>query len=206
MLLHKGNKYEITTSGENAIKSDGNNIRRMRFYPERDAYNISGEIDELTAWLILRDISGQAQHLGTPISPDHILISREGFHLAEWSESMDRKFIAPEGYSHVWALGASVFRIFLGCDVFQGLGGKGQTKSSPVPSLRRELPELSSIISLCLGFDPLQRPLLEEIKSISDKNIQRCLARHDDFPPLKPAEIIPVSLDDIDKYWPEEMY
>lgn len=205
MLLHKGIKYEITASGDKAKKSDGNVSRTMPFYPERDAYNISGEIDELTAWLILRDIAVQAQHVKTPISPDHILISKDEFHLSEWSESLDNRFIAPEGYSTVWALGASVFRIFLGCDVFQGLGGKGQTISAPVPTMRRGLPDLSQIISSCLRFDPSQRPTLEEIKSISEKNIQRCVSQRNDFPPLKPTGSVKVTLDEIDRYWPEEM-
>lgn len=205
MLIHKGEKYEISSSGDTASKSDGTIVRTMKFYPERDLYNISGEIDELTAWQILLDIAVQAQSVKTPISPDHILIDSNGFHLSEWSESKDSRFVAPEGYSSVWALGASVFFAFLGCHVFQGLGGKGQTATAPVPTLRRELPGLSALISRCLAFKPENRPALKEIESISNENIVRCKATQSKFPPLKSAINQTVKFDEIDLLWPEEI-
>lgn len=205
MLIHKGEKYEISSSGDTASKSDGTIVRTMKFYPERDLYNISGEIDEQTAWQILLDIATQAQSVKTPISPDHILIDGNGFYLSEWSESNDTRFVAPEGYSSVWALGASVFYVFLGCHVFQGLGGKGQTSTAPIPTLRRELPELSCIIARCLDFTPGKRPTLKEIASISIENIERCKSLQTEFPPLKTIENNRISLDEIDRLWPDEM-
>lgn len=206
MLIHKGDKYEITQEGEVATKSDGATHRTMKFYPERDIYNISGEIDELTAWQILHDIANQAQTVKTPISPDHILIDRTGFHLSEWSESKDFRFVAPEGYSAIWALGASVFYAFLGCHVFQGLGGKGQSPTAPIPTLRKDLPELSSIIDRCLDFQLQKRPALKEIVELSKVNISRCKSLQPEFPPLKTSENNKISLDEIDRHWPDEMY
>ena len=205
MLIHKGNKYEITSSGDTASKSDGTTVRTMKFYPERDLYNISGEIDELTAWRILHDIALQAQSVKTPSSPDHILIDGEGFHLSEWAESIDNRFTAPEGFSSVWALGASVFYAFLGCHVFQGRGGKGQSATAPVPTLRRELPELSALIVRCLDFDPRRRPTLQEIVAVSKENIVRCKSKQSEFPPLKPIVNNTLSPDEIDRLWPDEM-
>lgn len=205
MLIHRGEKYEITSSGDVASKSDGMTVKTMKYYPERDLYNIAGEIDELTAWQILHDIASQAQSVKVPISPDHILIDGDGFHLSEWSESKDIRFVAPEGYSSVWALGASVFYVFLGCHVFQGLGGKGQTSTAPIPTLRRELPELSCMIARCLDFNPGNRPTLKEIASISKENIARCKSFQSEFPPLKSIENCIISLDEIDRLWPDEM-
>lgn len=205
MLIHKGEKYEISSSGDTASKSDGTIVRTMKFYPERDLYNISGEIDEQTAWQILLDIATQARSVKTHISPDHILIDGNGFYLSEWSESKDTRFVAPEGYSSVWALGASVFYVFLGCHVFQGLGGKGQTSTAPIPTLRRELPELSCMIARCLDFTPEKRPTLKEIASISIENIERCKSLRSEFPPLKSIENSRISLDEIDRLWPDEM-
>lgn len=205
MLIHTGKRYKIESSGETASKSDGTTVRTMKFYPERDLYNISGEIDELTAWQILLDIAVQVQLVKTPISPDHILIDGNGFLLSEWSESKDTRFVAPEGYSSVWALGASVFYVFLGCHVFQGLGGKGQSATTPVPTLRRELPELSDLISRCLAFRPENRPTLQEIESISKENIARCCSMQSKFPPKKQVIDHSIKSDEIDLLWPEEM-
>lgn len=205
MLIHKGSKYEITSSGDTASKSDGTTVRTMKFYPERDLSNISGEIDELTAWRILHDIALQAQSVKTPISPEHILIDGEGFHLSEWSESMDTRFTAPEGFSSVWALGASVCFAYLGCHVFQGLGGSGQSPTAPVPTLRKELPELSALIARCLDFNPMSRPTLKEIVAVSKDNTVRCKSNQSEFPPLKPIVNNIISTDEIDRLWPDEM-
>lgn len=203
--IHKGKKYTITIDGITAEKSDNISIRRMKYYPERDISAIAGEIDELTAWRIMSDIAKQAKDSMTLISPEHIFIDGDGFVLSEWSESEDEKFIAPEGYSPVWALASSVFYVYLGCHVFQGLGGKGQTKTAPIPTLRRELQELSNLIVRCLDFNPSKRPDLSEIARIADNNIKRCKAIQSDFPPLRKVSENIIIGDEIDSYWPEEM-
>lgn len=203
--IHKGKKYTITTDGITAEKSDGNNIRRMKYYPERDITAIAGEIDEVTAWQIMSDVAKQSKDTNTPIAPEHIFIDGDGFVLSEWSDSEDERFIAPEGYSPVWALAATVFYVYLGCHVFQGLGGRGQTKTAPIPTLRRELPELSNLIIRCLDFDPTKRPEMSEVITISEDNSKRCKTIRSDFPPLRKASENVITADEIDIYWPEEM-
>lgn len=203
--IHRGSKYAITADGFSAEKSDGSNIRRMKYYPERDIAAIAGEIDEQTAWQIMSDVAKQVKYSKTPVSPEHIFIDGDGFVLSEWSESEDEKFIAPEGYSPVWALASAVFYVYLGCHAFQGLGGKGQTKTAPIPTLRRELPELSNLIICCLDFDPSKRPDMAEIVRIADVNIKRCKAIRSDFPPLRKVYENKITADEIDTYWPEEM-
>lgn len=205
MEIHKGHKYRITTDGIAAKKTDGNSIRTMKYYPERDLSAIAGEIDELTAWQILKDVASQATVSKTPLSPEHIFIDGGHFVRSEWSESKDGRFVAPEGYSDVWALGATVFNVFLGCHVFQGLGGKGQTATTPVPTLRKELPELSGIIIQCLDFDPEKRPSMTEIEKSAEENIARCLSIRQEFPPLKKTATDTITADETDTYWPEEM-
>lgn len=206
MLIHKGKKYTITADGLTAVKTDSATSRSMQYYPERDISAIAGEIDELAAWRIFRDIAFTAEGAQTPISPDHILIDGQGFVLAEWSRSHDERFCAPEGYSAVWALAATVFTTYLGCHVFQGLGGKGQTASTPIPVLRKELPHLSQLITQCLDFDPARRPSLIEIAKISEENLSRCEGARRDFPPLKKTDTPTVTPDELDSFWPEEMY
>lgn len=204
--IHKGKIYTIVTDGITAEKSDGNNIRRMKYYPERDITAIAGEIDELTAWQIMSDVATQSKDTNTPIVPEHIFIDGDGFALSEWSDSENEKFIAPEGYSPVWALAATVFYVYLGCHLFQGLGGRGQTKTAPIPTLRRELPELSNLIIRCLDFDPAKRPEMSEVKTISEDNIKRCKTIRNDFAPMRKVSENVMTADEIDAYWPEEMY
>lgn len=206
MIIHKGEKYTIECKGDVAEKSDGGSLRTMRFYPERDASAIAGEIDEETAWRILHDVATQSlSNKVTPISPYHILMDADNFILPEWSESHDSRFTAPEGYDPVWALGATVFFLFLGCNVFQGIGGKGQSATAPVPVLRRELPDLSNLVASCLDFNPRNRPSLMDIVNVSKVNLERCSGERSEFPPLKPTECSALPLDELDRYWPEEM-
>lgn len=206
MVIYRGSKYNISTDGMTAIKSGGDSSRTMRYYPERDISAIAGEIDELTAWQILRDIARQSASSTTPISPEHILIDGSRFILSEWSESVDSRFTAPEGYSSVWALGATVFFTFMGCHVFQGLGGKGQTATAPVPTLRRELTELSTLIVSCLDYNPDKRPLLAKVIDMAEENIKRCERLRNELPPLKKRDSNQLTSDEIDSYWREEMY
>lgn len=205
MKVHRGKKYTIITDGIIAEKSDGSSVRRMKYYPERDISALAGEIDGQTAWQMIYDVANQAIDSTTPISPEHILIDGNHFVLSEWSESEDQRFIAPEGYSPAWALAATVFYVYLGCYVFQGLGGKGQTATVPIPTLRRELPELSNLIIRCLDFNPAKRPGMHEIAKIAEDNIKRCKSQQNDFPPLKKVSENTITADEIDSYWPEEM-
>lgn len=172
-------------------------------YPEGSASVLAGEIDELTAWQILHDVA--ADKSKTPISPENIMIDGIGFALSDVGNKPNPLFTAPESYDAVWALGASVFYIFLGCHVFQGQGGRSQRATTPIPMLRKELPELSQLIARCLEFNPKNRPVMAEIVTISESNIARCKACRSEFPPLKTKDDAPLPLDEIDKYWPEEM-
>lgn len=203
--FYKGDRFCISTDGVAAEKTDGKNSRRMKYYPERDIEAIAGEIDELTAWKILGDIALQASKSGTPISPSHVFIDGPGFVLSEWSESLDRRFMAPEGYSEVWALAATVFYVFLGCHVFQGLGGRGQTPTSPIPVIRKNLTELSSLIVRCLDFNPKLRPSLTEIVELADYNITRCRGMGNELPRKNIYNPNKITADEIDSCWPEEM-
>lgn len=203
--FYKGDRFCISTDGVTAEKTDGKTSRQMKYYSERDIVAIAGEIDELTAWKILRDVALQASKSSTPISPSHVFIDGTGFVLSEWSESLDQRFVAPEGYSEAWALAATVFYVFLGCHVFQGLGGRGQTPASPIPVLRKNLGELSSLIVSCLDFKPAKRPTLAEIADIAEKNIERCNGIKNELPRKDIYNHNKVTADEIDSFWPEEM-
>lgn len=204
MTIHKGPRYTIEIVGGRAVKTGGDKSLDAPYYPERDAGALAGEIDETTAWQILHDIAKQSAHMATPICPEHIFIDGDNFVLSPWSESTDSSYEAPEGYEKVWALAASVFYIFMGCKVFQGLGGKGQSANAPVPVLRRELPELSSLIASCLAFNPANRPSTKDIERISTLNFERCKKNKDEFPPLKSCSSFAIA-DETNNLWPDEM-
>lgn len=78
---------------------------------------------------------------------------------------------APSAASDIWAFGASVFYLFMGCHVFSGLGGRAQHKDSPVPFMRKSMPELSKLIVRCLDFEPASRPTAGEIYETACGNL-----------------------------------
>lgn len=209
MIIYQSDKHTISTDGRQACKSSGEQTMHMPFYPERDASALAGEVDEMTAWRLLANMAEPPAQLSssspTPtIQPDHIFINGEDFVASPWSSSHDAQFEAPDGYDPVWALGASVFYLVLGCHVFQGLGGKGQTPSAPIPYLRRDMPELSDLISRCLSFDPKKRPAMEEILEIARRNFNRCASTAPSCPSLKKKENTIATADELDTAWPED--
>lgn len=173
-------------------------------YPQRDASALVGELDELSAWHLLYNIATQAQTLTLPIFPENIFLDGFDFVLCDAFANPDECFIAPEGYEPAWALGATVFYLVLGCHVMHGRGGKAQTSSTPIPTLRGEMPQLSRMIKRCLDFNPQMRPSIEEIASDAEKNMTRCKAQRSEFPPIKENHESVTA--DIDKFWPDEMY
>lgn len=220
MLIYQSERTVITTTetdhGHVAEKRHGKSeVQHMPYYPERDIAPLAGCIDEETAWQILKDVAqlfiptekqeSAEKLVRTPILPEHILIDGPHFLLASWSRSRDVRFEAPEGYEPRWALAATVFYIFLGCPVFQGGGGKAQTATTPIPTLRSELQALSSLLAQCLNFHPENRPTMEEILRCSTDNLKRCQSASTTPPPLKSGTRNMPEENELDKIWPEEM-
>jgi serine/threonine protein kinase len=127
------------------------------------------------------------------------------------SDDNSYQFDAPEfseGYrvveSDLWSLGATAFNLYMGCNIFNGLGGRAQKKESPLPYMRKTLPELSNLICQCLIFDYRQRPTAESISLIAKEQLQQCL----DVKKVRPLKI---NVDnfaqstEICNFWPDEM-
>ncbi len=213
MLIHKGKNYIIEAEHGSdgtyrAYKTAKDGSRREGiFYPERDCTALAGDTDEYTAWMIIRDVATQlASGSRVPVDPSHIMIAGAGsFKLCEWCSSHDRRFMAPEGYEPVWALGATVFYLVLGCPVFQGGGGGYQQASTPVPMMRRNTPELSALVGKCLCFKPSGRPSVLELKEAAVATIKR-IDSTESVRPFKQAHTSPQFVPDmLEKLWPEEM-
>lgn len=125
------------------------------------------------------------------------------------TDASSYRFDAPELNTHrsvasdIWSFGATVFYLFMGCHVFNGLGGRAQHRESPVPYMRKSMPELSLLVQRCLDYDPAKRPAESEVIGIANRE----LSRLSDTKPArrqKPAvtEVAKVELSD---FWPEQM-
>lgn len=203
MIIFKGERHIIRAKGSKALKESPEGMLEMAYFPERDVEAIAGELDEAGAWQLLRDVADQAQNSSVPICPSHILIDGNNFRLAEWSRGYEMAYLSPQGYSASWALGATVFFVFMDCPLFGGEGGKVQRASTPVPSMRKGLEELNEVVSRCLAYNPEERPSLAEIRATAIKNMERLKKE-------KPAERVlkrkgGEGRTPLEESWPEEM-
>ena len=148
------------------------------------ASDLAGHCNELTAWRILRDVSGTLlTDTSLPVSPYLIEINDDGsFSLAQASEPADiGGFAAPEQAkgtaseaSAVWSLAASLFYVVMGCQVMNGKGGGAQHENSKLPYMRSALPLLSETVQQCLQYHPELRPSLREINALAARQYDQC--------------------------------
>lgn len=199
-IIYSGENV-IEVAGEKALKRGPKGTVEMPYYPERDVEAIAGEFDERSAWRLIGDIAAQASPEKAKIAPSHILIDGNGFHLSEWAQGEDARYIAPEGYDPVWALGATVFTLMMGCPPFQGRGGRGQSAASPIPTLHKDMPELSRVVGRSLSFHKASRPDLEALVAIARENLSRW-ANYVDARPLKSG--VATTPDSLLSGWPED--
>lgn len=148
------------------------------------AIELAGHCNELTAWKILKEVSGAILVDKTAtVSPSQIMIEEDGrFTVLPQAPSVMEGFEAPEVLkgnctetSSVWSLAATLFYLVMGCQVMNGKGGTAQTESSKLPYMRRSLPLLSELVQRCLSFHPEQRPSLKEINSLTTQQLELCL-------------------------------
>ncbi len=177
---------------------------------------IAGYGNESTAWRMLMEMSDDLLRQGlAPLDPFRVVIEEDGhLNLSRTGQSSSNNgFEAPEWAEDrwtepglVWSLGATVFYVVMGRQVMNGKGGRGQQKSSKLPYLRSEWPELSELVQHCLRFDPVQRPSLREIHDIATQHYSRCLDLIRQGPKYKPSET-QVQTDEGQEpdFWPEAM-
>ena len=197
----------------------------------RSVDGIAGYMSEQSIWQLLRDIASalaalhQAGLVHHDVKPSNILWGRSGFMLTDFgschqvdagkkadavaADESSFRFDAPElvrgvqtAGSDIWSLGATAFNLFMGCHVFNGLGGRAQHEGSPLPYIRKQLPELSSLVCQCLTFDFAQRPTAQAVHEVALQQMERCakqkkerkLKVRDDAPATAAAD-----------FWPDEM-
>lgn len=146
---------------------------------------VVGHMNEGLLWQLVRDVSGALDKIHSQgwmhlsVNPSNILWDGTSFLLADYgacaAADAERdavatgggayQYDAPERFSKascacdVWSLGATVFHLYMGCHVFNGLGGSVQQPHSPLPYMRKSMPALSELVMGCLAYNPSERPL-----------------------------------------------
>lgn len=107
--------------------------------------------------------------------------------------------------SDVWALAASAYELLLGAPIFNGMGEKGQSPSTPLPFLPdKEMNTLNNLMHKCLQKDSTKRPATSTIIKTAGEEVKKLKNK-------KREERIYVSntkstpVEEIDRKWPESM-
>lgn len=161
---------------------------------------VAGCFREKMIWRLIEAVSGALSEIHRKgyghfdVKPSNILWDGKKFILSDFgaccaldencpeetaSDSSSFRFDAPEfktrrcSASDIWSFGATIFYLYMGCYVFNGLGGSGQHRDSPIPYMRKSLPKLSKLVQDCLEFNPEKRPTAEEINAVARAELER---------------------------------
>lgn len=156
----------------------------------RSVDGIAAHFSEVMIWKLIQNISSalseihQSGYAHLDVKPSNILWDGQKFILSDFgactklgnitpsdtaTDTSSYKFDAPElnnqphSASDIWSLGATVFYLYMGCYVFNGLGGRAQHNDSPLPYMRKSLPVLSKLVQECLSYNYTQRPTAVQI-------------------------------------------
>ena len=188
-------------------------VIRLPYCEGRSVDGMAAYFSERMIWKLIEEVSGALAEIHSKgyahfdIKPSNILWNGQKFMLSDFGACMSLgdvssgkgtadassyRFDAPEfntrccAASDVWSLGATIFYLYMGCHVFNGLGGKAQHPGSPVPFMRKSQSKLSLLVQNCLDFDHCKRPTSKVINEIAQNELMRlkCLSpkrnlRHD---------------------------
>lgn len=205
---------------DSLTEEDGRMAMSMPYCEGRSADNLTGYLDEKSAWQLLRDVASALDYMHGKnlchgdVTPSNIFWDGTSFILADFGSCASGcagyedsvAYSAPEkrrtAGSDIWSLGATVFCLVLGTRVWGGLGGGAQHPDSPVPYLRRSMPELSALVRRCLAFHPQDRPSAKEIAGIASKEYDACVSAAAERPLRERyGEAPSLSAD----FWPDQM-
>lgn len=155
---------------------------------------------ETQLWRLICDIASALEALHgaglvhRSVSPQNILWNDGHFYLSglgscqeagghNGSPTADSRFSPPEindgkamAPSDIWSLGATVFNLCMGTNVFFGRGGGAQKPQSPLPYMSNRLRQLSETVAQCLSYDPASRPTAAALRQIAQERIENLAA------------------------------
>lgn len=190
---------------------------------------VAGFIDETLLWQLIRDVSGALRYIHSQgwihlnIAPSNILWNGTSFLLTDFGtctaadvatdgivvENESYQYAAPERVSKpsyacdIWSLGATVFHLFMGCHVFNGLGGSVQQSHSPLPYMRKTMPAMSELVMACLEFNPSDRPTASTIFEKASEEIIKLQLQQKVR--LQKPRALKKSHDYSCEFWPDDM-
>ena len=201
----------------------------MPFCGGRSVDSVAGYMGERMIWQLIADISAALNALHEvgyghfDVKPSNILWNGN-FMLTDFGacrsidshcpaetafDASSYRFDAPELNhntqlsSDIWSLGATVFYLYMGSHVFNGLGGRVQQARTPLPYMRKSLPVLSELVMRCLAFNAKERPMAKEIIHLANHELERLetspRVRH-----RKHSEP-QVVYEHVSSYWPDDM-
>lgn len=214
------------------FEADGCPVIVLPYCQGRAVDGVAGYMSEFQIWRLLGDVSGALteMHAGGyghfDIQPSNILWTGRSFMLSDFGscrpadgvpsrhaadDPSSFRFEAPEvsagSYAlpgDVWSLGATAFCLYMGTRVFNGLGGRAQHRDSPLPYMRKSMPELSELVCRCIDYEPSRRPSAAEVCRIAAENIARCEERNPVRRRMPDAGRSRAAADGAD-FWPERM-
>lgn len=208
-------------------------IMEMPLCLGRSVDGIAGYMTENHVWRLIYDVSSALSYLHQKgfghfdIKPSNILWDEQRYIVTDFgscqklekiqsgnlvtSDDSSYRFDAPElvkgirtSASDIWSLGATVFNLFMGCYVFNGLGGRVQQEGSSIPYMRKNMPLLSELVVRCLAYDYKLRPSANEIITISKRQLD-VLSLTKKERSVKKGEGIIASVGNKTYFWPEDM-
>lgn len=229
-------RNEYILSPTNRFEENGLYCIVMPLCEGRSLNNLTGYMKEEDVWMVMHDV-GTALHalhlqhiVHHDVKPSNILLRDGHYYLSDFgscceenksargdrivSDDSSFKYDAPEVMrnqtvtaSDIWSLGATVFHLFMGCHVFNGMGGHNQHERSPLPYMRKELPELSKLICRCLSFNPSDRPTAQTVVANALEMLEKTNSNdcHNTSRPLRPMKQSANQAINPNEFWPEEM-
>lgn len=229
-------KQDYILSPTNRFEADGLYCIVMPLCEGRSLNNLTGYMKEKDVWMVMHDVGTalHALHLHHIVHHDvkssNILLRDGHCYLSDFGSCIEEKkttkydriesdnssfrYEAPEVMrnqtvtaSDIWSLGATVFHLFMGCHVFNGMGGRNQHEKSPLPYMRKELPELSELVCQCLAFNPSDRPTAQTIVATALEMLEKTNSNdcHKTSRPLRLEKQPDWQAKDSKDFWPEEM-
>lgn len=154
------------------FNDDGKGILVMPPCMGRSVEGLAGYVSEQQAWQLLTDMASALTALHSAgmahgnVCAENILWDGGRFLLTGFSNS---RAVSDGGRpaDDVWQLGATIFYLCMGCHVFNGMGMKAQRPTSPLPYMRKSMPQLSETVQRCLAYSG--RPSAGELLAMAEK-------------------------------------